>query len=64
MRLEAELVLGCSFQPRGSGPLMADVGTVGGGEREEQEHEEDKEEDEDEEYKELDGRPGRVGVQE
>lgn len=51
VRLEAELDLGCSFQPCGSGPVMADVGTAGSGEREAQEHEEDKEDDEEEEDK-------------
>lgn len=52
-RLEAELDLGCSFQPRGSGPVMADVGTASSGEEQEQEHEEDKEDREEEDEEEM-----------
>lgn len=40
---ELELDLGCNFQPRGSWPVMTDVGTGGGEEQEEVEDEEEEE---------------------
>lgn len=40
---EPELDLGCNFQPRGSWPVMTDVGTGGGEEQEEVEDEEEEE---------------------
>lgn len=52
-RLEAELNLGCSFQPRGSGPVMADVGTACSEGEEEEEHEEDKEDNEEEDEEDM-----------
>lgn len=51
-RLEAELNLGCSFQPMGSGPVMADVGTACSAGEEEQEDKEDKEEEDEEDMEE------------
>lgn len=51
-RGEEELDLGRNFQPRGSWPVMTDVGT-GGGEVQEQVEEDDEEDEEDERLGEL-----------
>ena len=45
-RGEVELDLGCNFHPRGSWPVITDVGTGGGEEQEEVEDEEEMEDSE------------------
>lgn len=50
-RGDGELDFGRSFQPNGSGPVMVEVWTAGGGEEQEEELEEVGEEDEEEDAK-------------